>query len=224
MLCDSCCGLQTFNYNALETLLLVTSMFILLAGMTFQSGVTESGSGGHTALTVLVALVLVGCVALFVAMLGREVWNSARFARRQRRIRVAASGKRPRVVDGPSPLGASGVPSGRAQAALWTLNPLKGGSTAPGLPPPLAALPPPPPPPGPPPPPVGSSPAMGAAPAGHDKGISKLSAEGLGSQRHGRVMFVARANSVRAAAASETCGIVPEVHAPAAGAALATNQ
>ncbi len=60
-------GQQTFNFNALETLLLVTSMFILLAGMTFQSGVTSPGSGGHTTLTALVAIVLVGCVSLFVA-------------------------------------------------------------------------------------------------------------------------------------------------------------
>ena len=58
---------QTFNYNALETLLLVTAMFILLAGMTFQSGVTSPGSGGHTSLTALVAFVLVGCVTLFVS-------------------------------------------------------------------------------------------------------------------------------------------------------------
>jgi hypothetical protein len=205
-------------------------MFILLAGMTFQSGVTLEGSGAHTVLTVLVALVLVGCVALFVAMLGHEVWSSVRFASRQRRIRAAASGQRPRVpvVDGSSPSAASRVSSGSAQAALWTLNPLKGEPTTPVLPPPLAALPPPPPPPGPPPPPDGSSSAMGAAqpaPGGHDKGINRLSAAGLGSQRHGRVTFVARANSVRAAAASEACGIVPEAHMEAhTPAASAANQ
>jgi hypothetical protein len=69
--------MQTFNYNALQTLLLVTSMFILLAGMTFQSGVTTPGSSSHTALTVLVALVLVACVTLFLGMLVREVEQRA---------------------------------------------------------------------------------------------------------------------------------------------------
>jgi hypothetical protein len=69
-------------------------MFILLAGMTFQSGVTTPGSGPHTALTVLVALVLVGSVLLFLAMLAREVWNSIRFARRQQQARAAAIKRR----------------------------------------------------------------------------------------------------------------------------------
>jgi hypothetical protein len=66
-------------------------MFILLAGMTFQSGVTSAGSGTHTALTALVAVVLVGCVTVFVGMLAREVWNSLRFARRRHR-RASAVG------------------------------------------------------------------------------------------------------------------------------------
>jgi hypothetical protein len=108
---------QTFNYNALETLLLVTSMFILLAGMTFQSGVTASGSGAYTALTVLVAVVLVGCVGVFVAMLAREVWNSVRFAKR----RHSAAGQRGTLVD---PARHS---RGKQLAPLsWVPNPLKG--------------------------------------------------------------------------------------------------
>jgi hypothetical protein len=60
----------------------VTSLFILLAGMAFQSGVTVPGTGSHTALTWVVALVLVACVALFNAMLAREVYRSLRYARR----------------------------------------------------------------------------------------------------------------------------------------------
>jgi amino acid transporter len=73
---------QAFNYNAMETLYLVTSMFILLAGMAFQSGVTAEGSGPHAALTWTVALVLVTCVGLFMGMLALEVYRSYRFARR----------------------------------------------------------------------------------------------------------------------------------------------
>ncbi len=50
------------------------------AGMAFQSGVAEVGSGPHLALTWLVAIVLVTCIALFVSMLAMEVWRSIRFA------------------------------------------------------------------------------------------------------------------------------------------------
>lgn len=57
-------------------------MFILLAGMAFQSGVTAEGSGPHAALTWTVALVLVTCVGLFMGMLTLEVYRSYRFARR----------------------------------------------------------------------------------------------------------------------------------------------
>ncbi len=62
----SCCllhgSLQTFKLNALETMYLVTSLFILLAGMAFQSGVTTEGSQPHLALTYFVLLVLIGSV------------------------------------------------------------------------------------------------------------------------------------------------------------------
>ena len=57
-----CDYLQTFKLNALETMYLVTSLFILLAGMAFQSGVTTEGSQPHLALTYLVLVVLVGSV------------------------------------------------------------------------------------------------------------------------------------------------------------------
>lgn len=141
-------GLQTFDYNALETLMLGTSLFILLAGMTFESGVTASGSSAHTALTVLVALVLVGCVTVFLGMLGREVWNSVRFARRHRRMSVvvrrqsavaALAGSAPRSHLGPAQAGivpasdvgptkASSATTTIAAANTWTVNPLKGGA------------------------------------------------------------------------------------------------
>jgi hypothetical protein len=62
-------------------------MFILLAGMAFQSGVTASGSGSHTLLTWLVALVLIGCVVVFMAMLALEVFRSWRFARHMGALR-----------------------------------------------------------------------------------------------------------------------------------------
>ncbi len=131
---------QTFNYNALETLLLVTSMFVLLAGMTFQSGVTVSGSGAHTALTVLVAAVLVASVAVFLAMLTREVYNSVRFAiMRARSTRRAANAQAvvvpttttvtvPTLASGagPSSTGPSVVTTGSGFSG-WTNNPLRAG-------------------------------------------------------------------------------------------------
>jgi hypothetical protein len=61
--------------------------------MAFQSGVAEVGSGPHLALTWLVAIVLVTCIALFLGMLGVEIWRSVRFARRvsaARRVSVSA--------------------------------------------------------------------------------------------------------------------------------------
>ena len=54
--------MQTFKLNALETMYLTTSLFILLAGMAFQSGVATPGTGPHTALTYFVMIVLVGSV------------------------------------------------------------------------------------------------------------------------------------------------------------------
>jgi hypothetical protein len=126
--------LQTFDFNALETLLLMTSLFILLAGMTFQSGVTTEGSGAHTALTVCVALVLVGCVVLFVAMLAREVLNSVRFARRRVVMERAAS--RRGLQPGASLASASGCGSpGPARA------PPSDGSLSHWQPPPLPGMP-----------------------------------------------------------------------------------
>jgi hypothetical protein len=61
--------------------------------MAFQSGVAAVGSGPHLALTWLVAIVLVTCIALFLGMLGVEIWRSVRFARRvaaARRVSVSA--------------------------------------------------------------------------------------------------------------------------------------
>ncbi len=63
----------------------------LLAGMAFQSGVAEVGSGPHLALTWLVAIVLVVCIALFLGMLAVEVWRSARFANRQASARKSSA-------------------------------------------------------------------------------------------------------------------------------------
>lgn len=87
----------TFKYNTLETLYLVTSLFILLAGMAFQSGVATVGSGPHVVLTWLVAVVLVTCIGLFVGVLSVEVWQSIKFARRVAVVmRKAASTSGPR--------------------------------------------------------------------------------------------------------------------------------
>lgn len=59
--------------------------------MAFQSGVAEVGSGPHLALTWLVAIVLVACIALFVGMLAMEVWRSVRFAHRVAAARKATA-------------------------------------------------------------------------------------------------------------------------------------
>jgi hypothetical protein len=74
--------LQIFRLNTLETLYLVTSLFVLLAGMTFQSGVTSEGSGAHELLTYFVLLVLVACVGTIFGAVGLEMYRSLTFARR----------------------------------------------------------------------------------------------------------------------------------------------
>lgn len=107
----------TFNYNALETLLLVTSLFILLAGMAFQGGISVNGSGAHTALTVLVAAVLVIAVVVFVLKLLWELRNSVRFTWRVRR-----AGRR----------GVGGVVATTPAVSSWMANPLKATPQAPG--------------------------------------------------------------------------------------------
>jgi hypothetical protein len=62
----------------------------LPVGMAFQSGVAAVNSTPHLALTWAVAVVLVGCVALFLGMLGVEVWRSVHFARRVHSVRKAS--------------------------------------------------------------------------------------------------------------------------------------
>ena len=64
---------QTVRYNQLETVYLVTSLFILLAGMAFESGVAVAGTGPHSLLTYLVAIVLVISGSLFIVILALEV-------------------------------------------------------------------------------------------------------------------------------------------------------
>jgi hypothetical protein len=113
----------------MESLYLVTSLFIFLAGMAFQSGVTVEGSGSHSALTWAVALVLVTCVCLFMAMLGLEVYRSYRFARRAVAAvrRTAQAGKRRLSLTPAQPHsgsagggGVTGVTPPRAALGGWT--------------------------------------------------------------------------------------------------------
>ena len=80
---------QTIRHNTLESAYLMTSMFILLAGMAFQSGVTPVGGGPYVLLTVAVAGVLVASVATFAGVVLLEVYKSTRFARRQRKLQAA---------------------------------------------------------------------------------------------------------------------------------------
>jgi hypothetical protein len=155
----------------METLYLTTSLFILLAGMAFQSGVTAEGSGSHTILTWAVALVLVACITLFLAVLVAEVFRSYRFATRLVDIRRSSVVGRQKAGDPLTgrrvALGASRikdastdvtvawtslVPGGRSGPACST-GPVsgRGKATPTGMSPRLVPPPPPPPPPGPPP-------------------------------------------------------------------------
>jgi hypothetical protein len=76
---------QTFHLNTLETLYLVTAMFILLAGMAFQSGVAEVGTSAYNALAYAVIVVLVVSVTVFVSVFMMEAVWAVRFASRVRR-------------------------------------------------------------------------------------------------------------------------------------------
>jgi hypothetical protein len=59
----------TYKLNSLESMYLVTSMFILLSGMAFQSQVAVKGSLPYVALTYIVMIVLVASVSERVALL-----------------------------------------------------------------------------------------------------------------------------------------------------------
>jgi hypothetical protein len=72
---------QHAKHNTLETVYLRTSLFILLAGMTFQSGVAVEGSGSYLTLTYTVAIILVVSVAAFLTTLALEVRRSILLAR-----------------------------------------------------------------------------------------------------------------------------------------------
>lgn len=65
-------GTRVINH-VLEVGLLVTSMFVLLSGMAFDSGIMSSGGGAYTTLMVLVAAALVAGVAAVVLAVAGDV-------------------------------------------------------------------------------------------------------------------------------------------------------
>jgi hypothetical protein len=69
------------DYNNLESTFLITALMILLSGMVFLSRGFPPGSVAFFVMTVLVAVVIVSCVAAFVALLSYEVFRSFRDAR-----------------------------------------------------------------------------------------------------------------------------------------------
>jgi hypothetical protein len=171
--------------------------------MAFQSGVAAEGSGPHVALTWVVALVLVSCVALFVLLLAVELYRSYRFARRVvhavRKASASAKRRLSRVGSvvslplapggGVQATGSLSIDAGAAKAsrvpasAAWVSNPLR--TTGPQA---LSPGPPPPPPPPATMPPLcaGTSPAgsVGKVPVGSGvSGSSSGSGTGSGSQR-----------------------------------------
>jgi hypothetical protein len=82
---------QTFRYNELETAYLVCSVFILLAGMSFQSGILVRGKVTYWMVTYLVALAVVGSAVTFILVLGVEVYRTVRAARPQKLLVRAGS-------------------------------------------------------------------------------------------------------------------------------------
>ncbi len=73
---------QIFRLNTLESIYLVSSLFVLLAGTTFQSGVTTTGGAANLALTYIVILVLAGCTCTIAGALAIEMYRSLCFAGR----------------------------------------------------------------------------------------------------------------------------------------------
>ncbi len=69
-----------FSFNKLESVFLITATAILLSGMVFESSALAPGSGAFVALTVLVAVLIVGAVALFLGLLSLELYRSCKFA------------------------------------------------------------------------------------------------------------------------------------------------
>jgi hypothetical protein len=120
--------------------------------MAFQSGVAAEGSGPHLTLTYAVAIVLVAFVCTFFAMLGREIYRSAKFAHRARTSRRRAwnlnlkssadsdATRGPRVVastgrghpDGAAsgPLAGPSLSLRGPPQSVWRTNPLRADSVA----------------------------------------------------------------------------------------------
>jgi hypothetical protein len=89
--------------------------------MVFQSGVAAEGGGPHLTLTYAVAVVLVASVGTFACMLGLEVWNSVRFARKARSTRRASQASpalhlSPRTSASAAPVPVHAPKSGAAEA------------------------------------------------------------------------------------------------------------
>jgi hypothetical protein len=132
---------------------------LLVPGMAFQSGVAAEGSGPHLALTYAVAIVLVASVCTFFAMLGREIYRSAKLAHRARTSRRRAwnlnlkssadsdATRGPRVVastgrghpDGAAsgPLAGPSLSLRGPPQSVWRTNPLRADSVAVSTLPPL---------------------------------------------------------------------------------------
>ena len=67
---------QNFRYNELEMVYLVCSICVLLAGMTFQSGILNGGLALTVIVTYFVAVLLVGAMGTFVLLLTVEILRS----------------------------------------------------------------------------------------------------------------------------------------------------
>lgn len=66
------------DYNSMESSFIVCSNLILMAGIMFTSSAFPVGSVGYDAMSVVVSILIVSCMALFVCLLVFEVYRSVR--------------------------------------------------------------------------------------------------------------------------------------------------
>ena len=81
--------MYVFDYNGLETTLLTSSIFVLLAGMIFQSSAYEEDDLQHQLLVFITAGIIIVSTTGVVCLLGFELFRSVRYANFMLKIRAA---------------------------------------------------------------------------------------------------------------------------------------
>jgi fumarate reductase subunit D len=82
-------AMYIFDYNGLETTLLISSIFVLLSGMIFQSNTFDEDDLQYQLLVFLTAIIIIGSTMFVMGLLVFELYRSVRYANFMLKVRQA---------------------------------------------------------------------------------------------------------------------------------------